>query len=170
MQEAELSILRRLGAPESTMFNVQGNLAITYGALGQIDRALQLERDVYSGRLKLLGEEDRATLLAAGNYAVSLKTLEHFEEAKALLRKTMPVARRVLGESNVVTLRMGSVYGQVLYQDTEATLDDLREAVTTIEDAERIAQRVFGGGHPITEGMERRLQEARDALSAGCPE
>ena len=82
----------------------------------------------------------------------------------------MPVARRVLGESNVVTLRMGSVYGQVLYQDTEATLDDLREAVTTIEDAERIAQRVFGGGHPITEGMERRLREARAALYArGLP-
>ena len=148
------------------MFNVQGNLAITYGALGQIDRALQLERDVYSGRLKLLGEEDRATLLAAGNYAVSLKTLEHFEEAKALLRKTMPVARRVLGESNVVTLRMGSVYGQVLYQDTEATLDDLREAVTTLAEIEGTARHVLGGAHPTAVAIEGYLRDARAALRA----
>ena len=32
-----------------------------------------------------------------------------------------------------------------LYQDPRATLDDLREAVTTLEDTERIARRVFGG-------------------------
>ena len=29
-----------------------------------------------------------------------------------------------------------------------ATLDDLREAVTTLEDTERIARRVLGGAHP----------------------
>ncbi len=55
-------------------------------------------------------------------------------------------------------------------RDTDATLDNLREAVTTLEDVGRIAKRVFGGGHPITEGIERRLQEARDALYArGLP-
>ena len=33
-------------------------------------------------------------------------------------------------------------------EDDAATLDDLREAVTTLEDAERIARRVLGGAHP----------------------
>ena len=50
--------------------------------------------------------------------------------------------------------------------DTGATLDDLREAVTTFEDTERIARRVFGGAHPLTEGAAGELQKARAALHA----
>ena len=49
---------------------------------------------------------------------------------------------------------------------TNATLDDLREAVTTLEDAEPIARRVFGGAHPLTSAIERDLQDARAALRA----
>ena len=46
------------------------------------------------------------------------------------------------------------------------TLDDLRKAVSTLEDAGRIARRVLGGAHPTTVGIERRLREARAALRA----
>ena len=46
-----------------------------------------------------------------------------------------------------------------------ATLDDLREAVTTLEDARRIALRVFGGAHPVTGGLGRDLCKARFTLS-----
>ena len=86
-----------------------------------------------------------------------------FEETKALVRKMMPVARRVLGESHDITLRMRWNYGDVLYQDPGATLDDLREAVTTMEEVARIARRVLGGAHPITTGIEKSLQNARAA-------
>ena len=50
--------------------------------------------------------------------------------------------------------------------DDAATLDDLREAVETLEDAERTARRVLGGTHPITTGIEGNLREARAALRA----
>ena len=50
--------------------------------------------------------------------------------------------------------------------DDAATLGDLREAVTTLEDAERIARRVLGGAHPTTTGIERDLQRSREALAA----
>ena len=40
------------------------------------------------------------------NYAISLLPLDRFEEVKSLLRKTIPMARRVLGESDETTLRM----------------------------------------------------------------
>ena len=53
-----------------------------------------------------------------------------------------------------------------LYENEAATLDDLREAVTTLEDAERIARHVLGGAHPTTGGIEKSLREARAALSA----
>jgi hypothetical protein len=57
-------------------------------------------------------------------------------------------------------------YARALYLVADATPDDVREAVTTLEDVERIARRVFGGSHPITEGMEPVLRTARAVLSA----
>ena len=56
-------------------------------------------------------------------------------------------------------------YGLTLYMDPGATLDDLNEAVTTLEDARRIALRVFGGAHPVTGGLGRDLCKARFTLS-----
>ena len=57
-------------------------------------------------------------------------------------------------------------YAKALYKDDDATLDDIREAVTTLEDAERIARRVLGGANPTTTGIEIQLQGARLILSA----
>ena len=74
-------------------------------------------------------------------------------------------ARRVLGESHETTLRMRTIYARSLYSDDDATLDDLREAVTTLEDTERIARRVLGGANPTTAAIEFCLRESRAALS-----
>ena len=76
----------------------------------------------------------------------------------------MPAARRVLGESNDVTLKMRRMYASALCRDTGATLDDLREAVTRFEDTERVARRVLGGGHPFTKETEGELRNARGVL------
>ena len=46
----------------------------------------------------------------------------------------------------------------------DATLDDLREAVETLEETTRIARRTFGGAHPLTEQIELALQAAREML------
>ena len=51
-------------------------------------------------------------------------------------------------------------------QDPAATLDDFSEAVMTLEDSGRIARRVFGGAHPLTEELEKGLQDAQAALTA----
>ena len=42
--------------------------------------------------------------------------------------------------------------------------NDLCKAVTTLEDAQRIARRVMGGTHPSTVAIERVLENARSAL------
>ena len=62
--------------------------------------------------------------------------------------------------------RLRSLYGGALYIDPGATLDDLREAVSTLEETERIARRVLGGAHPNTVGIEASLQNARTVLLA----
>ena len=125
-----------------------------------------MQRDVYSGRSKLLGEEHPLTFTAARNYAMTLIRLERFKEANALLLKAMPVARRVLGESDTLKLTMRWNYAGVLFKDPGATLDELREAVTTLEETERTARRVLGGDHPLTVGVETSLRNARAALRA----
>ena len=81
-----------------------------------------------------------------------------------MTRKNLPMARRVLGENDEITLKMRKAYGEALYGDANATLDDLREAVTTLEEIERTAQQVFGGPHPTTMGIRRSLHNARGAL------
>ena len=43
-------------------------------------------------------------------------------------------------------------------------VDDLREAATALEDADRIARRVLGSAHPITTGIEHDLRVMRDAV------
>ena len=88
------------------------------------------------------------------------------EEAKALLRRTLPVARRVLGENDETTLRMRWNCALALYDDPTATLTDLREAVATHEDAGRISRRVLGGEHPLTMTFESALRESRAVLRA----
>ena len=108
----------------------------------------------------------RSQAARPNNYASSLEDLKRFEDAKALLRKIMPVARRVLGDCHELMLRMNMVYAEALYMDDRATLDDIREAVTTINDTERIARRVLGGTHPTTEGIEDELRSARVVLAA----
>ena len=108
----------------------------------------------------------RAAVLAANNYASSLVDLRRFEEARTLLRRMLPVARRVLGECHDLTLRMRMNYAIALHKAHGATLDDLHEAVTTLEEIERTARRVFGGAYPLTEAIERELRDARAKLAA----
>ena len=166
VREAMLATIRRSGGIEVSILDAQNNLANTYGALGRFEEALRMRRDVYSGHLKLHCEEHQRTIMAANNYGMSLVKLERFQEAKSLLIKMMPVARRVLGEGHELTLKMRFNYARALYLDTDATLDDLREAVTTIECVARTYKRVFGKSHPEARRVQGAMEEARATLAA----
>ena len=96
------------------MLAVRSNLASTCEVLGRSEEALRLRRAVYSGRLKLNGKEHKETLIAALNFADSLFNLKRLEEVKSLLRRTVPVARRVLGENDYLTLIMRANYAKAL--------------------------------------------------------
>ena len=57
-------------------------------------------------------------------------------------------------------------YARALYTDPAASLDDLCEAMTMLEDTERIARRVLGGTHPTATSIEGDLRDARAVLRA----
>ena len=145
---------------------MQTNLAITYQALGRFEHSLQLEWDIYHGSLRLLGEEHGDTLISVNNLVNSLCNLQHFEEAKSLLRNWIPVARRVRGKNCGLTLRMRMLYAHALCRDANATLDDLRESVETLEELVTTARRVLGSAHPLTSAFEQDLRKSQEALAA----
>ena len=78
----------------------------------------------------------------------------------------LSVARRVLGEGYELTLKMKKVYADALYVNPAATLDDLREAVTSLEETERTARRVLGSAHPHAVRTKRALEESQAKLRA----
>ena len=71
-----------------------------------------------------------------------------------------------MGQDDYLTLRMRWNYAEALYRADGATLAELREAVTTLEETTRTAWRVLGGAHPHIEEVERDLRNARSALGA----
>ena len=82
----------------------------------------------------------------------------------------IPVARRVLGDNDDLTMTMRTVYGRALCStygpDHGHILDDLREAVATFDDIAPTARRVLGGAHPYVDVIETFHRESRDKLRA----
>ena len=165
VREAELAMKRRHGADEYAILITQSNLSNSYHNVGLFDEALRLRRDVYSGWMRLVGEH-RNTIHAASNYAISLIELKRYAEVKSLVRRTLPVAQRVLGESHDATLKMRAMYAGALIKASDATLDDVREAVTTFEETARMSRRVLGSAHPVAVDYEEKYRKARELLRA----
>ena len=89
VQEAEISMRRRLGHSESNILAVQGNLAISYARVGRLEDAILIERDVYLGYLKLNSEEHERTIVATCNYAASLGGQSAISRQAPPIKKTM---------------------------------------------------------------------------------
>ena len=130
-------------------------------------RPLLLRREVYSGWLRLHGEEHEVTLTSAGNYGESLVNLGRFE-AKSLLRKLMPVARRVLGESDGVTLKMRWSYARGALQSRRRhARRSPRGRGRRLRRLNRTRGDVLGSAHPFAAQIERNLHthEPRSATA-----
>ena len=61
---------------------------------------------------------------------------------------------------------MSRSHAKALSEGPAATLDDLREAVATLGNAEQTARRVLGGAHPLAVDILQDLRDARAALAA----
>ena len=167
VREAELAMERRRGSRRITsVLRMQGNLAGSYEALGRLEEASEQYRQVYFGLMSTLGEEHLDTIGAANNYASSFARRERYAEARSLLRKTMPVARRVLPENDEAWFMMRMNFAAVLYEPDWATVDDVREAVTTLEDLAPITRRVLGCKHPTVVSIELSLRKVRGKARA----
>ena len=59
---------------------------------------------------------------------------------------------------------MRTLYASALYQDPTATLGDLSEAFTRLEETERTARRVLDDAHPYVQAVNGELERSRTAL------
>ena len=163
--ERRVAILgRRRGAPEETVLASKSNLATTYSMLGRLDEALLLREEVYAGRVKLDGYRGEDTLIATSNYAVALLDLERYAEAKSILRKAIPNARRTLGAEHDLTLNFRRIYAECLCRD--GSRDDIAEAVAIYEDVLQRTRRIFGDDHPSWRRLPELLGAAREFLAS----
>ena len=167
VRETELAVLRRIGASEHQILVVQTNLANAYRALGRLEKALSMRKDLYARSFELFGRDNESTLVVAGNLAATLveNELQQFDEARAFLRDRIPEAVRALGKDHDITFRMQRTYARCLYQNADASQDDVTAAIAQLEDLDRRQTRIFGASHPETEYTRGRLAQARETLA-----
>ena len=171
VREADLSMMRRIGASKGDILIAQANLANTYDRLGRSDEALSTYRAVYAGFKSLYGNCDTRTLMAASNLVNQLQTQGKHTEAVSTLRKPLSDARRALGDDHDITLSLGSLLADSLAcAGTSPTVDDLRECIAMRSDICKRTRRLLGGAHPKTQKRQRALDEARRYLAHHFPE
>ena len=88
----------------------------------------------------------------------------HVREARVLLRKLAPKARRHFGPDHDTTLELRSLYASSLYLADAASRDEVAKATTILEDVARTAGRraSFEYG-PL---VQAALEEAREKLAS----
>ena len=94
----------------------------------------------------------------------SLIEAKLFEEARALVRDYIPVARRTLGTDHELTFELRTNSARAIYRDTNSSRD-VHEAVAILEDVFRTTRRVFGLQHPIFAEYRQDLENARMRLA-----
>ena len=97
---------------------------------------------------------------AANNYALTLLELQRFEEAKGILRRTVPVAQRTLGAEHELTLSLREDLSHATL-DGESSAEEKREALRILEEVAGVIRRILGPAHPNTLYTQRNLERYR---------
>jgi len=171
VREADLSLMRRVGASKADILIAQANLGNTYERLGRYNESLSTAREVYAGFNSIYGNCDTRTLMAASNLVYQLQTQGKHTEAVSTLRKPLSDARRALGDDHDITLSLSALLGDSLVPvGTSPTANDLREAIAMREDLCKRTRRLLGGAHPTTQKRQRALDATRCYLAHHFPE
>ena len=165
VQEAELSLLRRLRASEKQMLVVQSNLSTTYANLGRTDDSLRMDKAIYASSLRLYGESHGETLNAALNLSIALYSANSATESKTLTRRLLPLARRALGADSDTCLRLAHAHVIAVMKCAASSRDELAFAERLLNDTVRRFRRVLGIAHPGTARAERDLALIRERLA-----
>ena len=90
-----------------------------------------------------------------------LLDLRRFKEAKRVLRKVVPVARRVLGNHHELTLSICEDLCRATLLDGGSSANEKRDALKMLEDTLGVMRRVLGPQHPETQRVQGSLHSYR---------
>ena len=91
--------------------------------------------------------------------------LSHFVEAKVLIRKTLPVARRVIGEDHDTSMGLRCLLHHSTVLDPKSTRGDVQEAKKELDKILCQARRVLGATHPRLLAIQKTVDGARERLA-----
>ncbi|KAJ7463935.1 hypothetical protein FB451DRAFT_452408 [Mycena latifolia] len=147
MQLQELVVERRreLGKDHPHTLAAIGNLAIIYKTMGELSKAVELEKVVLNKHRELLGEDHPATLIAMANLAVSYSRMEQFHQAVELEKVVLKKRTELLGEDHPKTLNtMGNLAIGYLYMGQFQQAAELENIVL------KKRTELLGKNHPDT--------------------
>ena len=163
--EANLTLLRRYWPHDlENILITQGRLVDCLSKIGRQAEALNLKREIYAETEAMYGAVHKETLAVAYNLAVAMELNNHNDEAVSFMRKHLPVARRLIGPDDSLTLLMSAF----LAKNTTAkgcTYEELLQAVTLMQDTVQRLRRVFGLAHPETRRCEAMLSRMLDSAT-----
>jgi hypothetical protein len=137
----ELATEKRVGARESDMLRVKGNIASTYQSLGRLEEALSLEREIYARHVALEGMDSDITMIAVICLANTLSKLRRYGEVISFTQDKITLCQRVLGAEHEHTFFLRELYALVLFNI--GSHDDREQAEAILADVVQKMRRVL---------------------------
>jgi len=141
------------------------NLSNCYRALGRLGESLVIDRKVYELEISRWGGEHESARTSAMNYARTLGACGDFAGSAEFIRGCLPLVTKGLApdHADVIHIRLHLANG--LWLNRTASEDDVREAVTILEDLHPKASRVLGEAHPDFKCLDAALTDSRTKLA-----
>ena len=118
---------------------------------------------VYEQICAMHGPESVFAATLGGNYALNLVQVGRFADARAICRDIVQWAHR--NPDSPHSFHVLKALARSIYEDPNASAEDLREAVRVFENVPATSSRVFGPAHPDTKKYENILAKAKKALA-----
>jgi tetratricopeptide (TPR) repeat protein len=135
----------RRGADHHDTLAAASNLGLDLSALGDYEKARDLDQDTLDRFRRILGDDHPATLTSANNLALDLRDLGRHQQARDLHQDTLDRRRRILGDDDPATLSSANN----LALDLRA-LGEYEQARDLDQDTLDRRRRVLGDDHPAT--------------------
>ena len=144
-EQARVIYTRELGEDHRDTLVSMSNLAITYRALGQYDKALALNEQTLKLRRIKLGEDHLDTLASMNNLAITYNSLGQNDKTLVLYEQILKLQRAKFGEGHPSTLTsMNSL------ANTYVALGQFDKALALNEQTLKLRRIKLGEDHPDT--------------------
>mmetsp|Transcript_26288 Transcript_26288/g.78913 ORF Transcript_26288/g.78913 Transcript_26288/m.78913 type:complete len:222 (+) Transcript_26288:3-668(+) len=161
--EAQLALSQRYWSHhQESVLHAQYDYANALLRFDRLDEGLCMLREIHEKRVALFGPEQRDSIGAANSLAIALVRLARFDEARAILKRQIPLARQLGGTQWV---HAAGVFSRAVVEDDNCPTTELEEALTVMDDASRTARQTLGTAHPVAKALERDLGCIRARLT-----